>query len=113
MARNASRRIWFLAESADPRRVVGAFDAMYWTCRGPEEDELFERRKSFLLEACFAETNTYVRERILALLAGHGGTRPLDASTFPEIPSDLVLRAQALGTRAGRDRRRDRPRVND
>lgn len=84
-----------LGESADPRRVVGADDAMYWTGPGAEQRDLLERRKSFLLEACFSEISTYVRERILALLTHHG-TQPLDESHFPASQRELVGRAQAL-----------------
>lgn len=93
-AQRVNESLVSLAESADARRVVGALDAMYWTgC--PESGALFERRKSFLLEACFSETSTYVRERILALLTGHG-SRTLDASHFPASHTELVGRAQAL-----------------
>jgi hypothetical protein len=68
---------------------------MYWAGYGPEGHEPFERRKLFLLEACFSETSTYVRNRILALLTRHG-TQPLDASLFPESHRELVAQAQAL-----------------
>src|SRR3954470_229151 len=53
-----------LGESTDPRRVVGAIDATYWT-RHSTTDGLFERRKLFLLEACVsAGTREYARDRI-------------------------------------------------
>lgn len=84
-----------LAGSDDPRRVVGATDAMYWTGHGAEGGDLFERRSVFLLEACFSsETSTYVRNRILARLAHHG--RTLDPSVVPDNHKELVARAQVL-----------------
>jgi hypothetical protein len=84
-----------LAESADPRRAVGAMDATYWTGRSAEGHQWFERRKVFLIEACFSGTSTYVRNRILALLTHHG-TQTLDASLFPESHRQWVARAQRL-----------------
>jgi hypothetical protein len=84
-----------LADSADPRRVVGATDAMYWTGHKAEGADLFERRKLFLLEACFSGTSTYVRDRILARLM-RGGTQTMDESLFPESHRQWVARAQAL-----------------
>jgi hypothetical protein len=84
-----------VADSADPRIVVGANDAMYWTGYGAEGHGPFERRTLFLLEACFSGTSTYVRNRILALLTRHG-SQPLDASLFPESHREWVARAQAL-----------------
>jgi hypothetical protein len=89
--------IALVADSADARRVVGADDATYWTGHSHRAvaNTLFERRKLFLLEACFSGISTYVRHRILALLTGHG-TRTLDASLVPESHRELVTRAQAL-----------------
>ena len=84
-----------LASSDDPRRVVGAIDAMYWTGYQASSDDLFERRKVFLLEACLSKTSTYVRNRILALLTQHG-TQTLDPSLFPESHRQRVAQAQIL-----------------
>jgi hypothetical protein len=79
-----------LAESADPRRVVGAIHAMYWTDQAAEAHDVLERRKVFLLEACFSTTSTYVRNEIVGTLGS------MDPSLFPATHRELVTRAQVL-----------------
>jgi hypothetical protein len=100
-----------LGESADPRRVVGAIDAAYWTGQSPESQGLLERRKLFLLEACLSETSEYARYRILRYLTTDGVT--VDPSLFPESHRELAVRAQALCDERARMANESRPGLND
>ena len=83
-----------LAESNNPSRVIGAFDAFYWVVGEPPAN-LFARRKIFLLEACVAEIRPYARKRILSLLTEFGRIR-IHERLYPETHSELVARAQGL-----------------
>ena len=68
---------------------------MYWTRQEASSDDLCERRKVFLLDACFSEISTYVRTRILVFLT-RWGTQTLDPSLFPESHRQLVARARIM-----------------
>src|SRR5688500_3042512 len=88
-----------MTASPDPRRVVGALDAMYWT-GGWEQTarHVLEHRNSFLLEALVSERcSDYLRGRLLLFLERDG--------RFDQDTDDaLVARARAVRDALDRSR---------
>jgi hypothetical protein len=79
-----------LAESSDPRTVVGAIDAMYWVSQRSQRHAI-ERRRTFLLEAFVSDrSSSYVRDRMDAFRL------TLDEQLYPDTHKPLVVRAREI-----------------